>query len=202
MFRKIFKKELNSPAMVVVFCAATLGLLASLVLSVEALVLAKNSNAVLSCSLNAVVDCAAVANHWSASLLGFPNSFIGLVAMPVVMTIAMSIIAGVKYPKWFMRATQAGAIAGLLFAFWMLYMSFAVIGIFCPWCLVFDAMMIVMFFGVTRYNVLWGYCPASKKLAKRIKPWFDKQYDILVMVSMIVIIIMAIIAKYGAELFS
>lgn len=201
MFRKIFKKELNSPAMVVVFCAATLGLLASLVLSVEALVLAKNSNAVLSCSLNAVVDCAAVANHWSASLLGFPNSFIGLVAMPVVMTIAMSIIAGVKYPKWFMRVSQAGVAAGLLFAFWMLYMSFAVIQIFCPWCLLFDAVMIIIFFSVTRYNVLEGYCPVSKKIARKIKPWFKKQYDVVAMILLIVVVMVAIIAKYGAELF-
>ena len=201
MFRKIFKKELSSPAMVVVFCAATLGLLASFVLSVEALVLAENSNAVLSCSLNAVVDCAAVANHWSASLLGFPNSFIGLVAMPVVMTIAMSIIAGVKYPKWFMRVSQAGVTAGLLFAFWMLYMSFAVIQIFCPWCLLFDAVMIIIFFSVTRYNVLEGYCPVNKKIARKIKPWFQEQYDIVAMILLIVVVVVAIIAKYGAELF-
>ena len=201
MFRKKFQEKLNNPAMVVVFVAATIGLLASFVLSAEALVLAENADAVLSCSLNAVVDCAAVANHWSASLLGFPNSFIGLVAMPVVMTISMSILAGVKYPKWFMRTSQVGVVAGLLFALWMLYMSFAVIGIFCPWCLLFDAMMIIIFFGVTRYNVLWGYCPVDKKIAQKIKPWFQKQYDIVAMISLITIIIVAIIAKYGAELF-
>lgn len=202
MFRKIFKKELNSPAMVVVFCAATLGLLASLVLSVEALVLAKNSNAVLSCSLNAVVDCAAVANHWSASLLGFPNSFIGLVAMPVVMTIAMSIIAGVKYPKWFMRVSQAGVAAGLLFAFWMLYMSFAVIQIFCPWCLITDVAMIALFFGVTRYNILGGVLPVKKNVQKKLETFVKKDYDQLIMWSLLVLMVVAILLKFGEQLFS
>ena len=50
-------------------------LIASFVLSVEALELAKNPNAVLSCSINVVLNCATVAAHPSASLLGFPNSF-------------------------------------------------------------------------------------------------------------------------------
>lgn len=202
MFEKMFRKKPKNWAMIVVFIASTFGLIASFALSHEALVLAANADAILSCSLNAVVNCATVANHWSAEILGFPNSFIGMIAMPVVMTISMSIIAGAKYPKWFMRTTQVGVIAGLLFALWMLYMSFAVIGVFCPWCLLFDVTMIVMFFGVTRYNILNDYCPVSKKLSHRLKPWFEKKYDIVIMISLMTLIILAIIGKYGAELFS
>ena len=202
MLEKLFHKKPNNWEMIVVFIASTVGLIASFVLSQEALILASNADAVLDCSLNAVINCATVASHWSATIFGFPSSFIGMVAMPVVMTISMSIIAGAKYPKWFMRATQAGVVAGLFFALWMLYMSFAVIGVFCPWCLLFDAMMIIMFFGVTRYNILNDYCPVSKKLSHRLKPWFEKKYDIVIMISLMTLIILAIIGKYGAELFS
>mgnify|MGYP000161294020 CR=1 FL=1 len=64
-----------------------LGLLASFVLSIEALTLAKNSHAVLNCDLNAAISCSVVANHWSAALLGFPNSFIGMMTLPVMVKI-------------------------------------------------------------------------------------------------------------------
>ena len=202
MLEKLFHKKPNNWEMIVVFIASTVGLIASFVLSQEALILASNADAVLDCSLNAVINCATVASHWSATIFGFPSSFIGMVTMPVVMTISMSVLAGAKYPKWFMRATQAGVVAGLFFALWMLYMSFAVIGVFCPWCLLFDAMMIIMFFGVTRYNVLGDYCIGNKTQAKQIKSWFNKKYDIVVMISLITVIILMIIGKYGAELFS
>ena len=112
-----------------------LGLLASFVLSIESLTLARNSHAVLNCDLNSAMSCSAVANHWSAALLGFPNSFIGVMTLPVVVTIAVALLAGAKFPKWFMQAAQLGAVAGLLFAGWMFYMSYVEIGVLCPWCL-------------------------------------------------------------------
>ena len=64
MFKKSDKK-----AMIATLAASGLGLIASIVLSYEALILAANKDAVLSCDINAVVSCAAVANHWSATLL-------------------------------------------------------------------------------------------------------------------------------------
>ena len=48
---------------------AVLSLIASLVLSIEALHLAQNPNAVLSCSINSVINCATVSLHPSASIV-------------------------------------------------------------------------------------------------------------------------------------
>lgn len=197
----MFRKVRAQSVMIGVVIAAAVGLLASLVLSHEALILAANKSATLSCSLNAVINCATVANHWSSSLLGFPNSFIGLVTMPVVMTIAVVIVSGVKLPTWFMRATQIGVSLGLVFATWMFYMSFMVIQVLCPWCLVTDVAMLVIFFGVTRYNVLNKHC-FNQKFNKKILPWFKKGYDQLTMWLIIVLVIISIIAKFGSELFA
>src|SRR5689334_13414998 len=85
---------------------ALLSLLASFVLSVEAIELAKNPAAELSCSVNIVLNCATVALHPSASLWGFPNSFLGLMAEPVVITVAIAGLAGIKFPRKFMFAAQ------------------------------------------------------------------------------------------------
>ena len=197
----MFKKS-NKQAMITTLIASSLGLIASIVLSYEALILATNKDAVLSCDINAVVSCAAVANHWSATLLGIPNSFIGMIAMPVVMTIAMVLLTGAKLPKWFMQLVQLGAIAGLVFAGWMFYMSYSVIGILCPWCLITDVAMIALFFGITRYNILSGVLPIKKAAQKKLEAFAKKDYDQPAMWSLLVLMVIAIVLKFGEQLFS
>ena len=171
------------------------GLLASFVLSIEALTLAKNSHAILSCDLNAAISCSVVANHWSATLLGFPNSFIGVMTLPVMVTIAVALLAGAKFPKWFMWGAQLGAVAGLLFAGWMFYMSYVEIGVLCPWCLTLDAGMLLIFYGLTRHNVL------NKIIEHRgLRRFVDQGYDTLVLASVAALVIMAILAKFGSQI--
>ena len=174
-----------------------LGLLASFVLSIEALTLAKNSHAALNCDLNAVISCSAVANHWSATLLGFPNSFIGMMTLPVMVTIAVALLAGVKLPKWFMWGAQLGAVAGLLFAGWMFYMSYVEIGALCPWCLTLDAGMLLVCYGLTRYNVLTRVVGG-----RRTRKFVDRGFDTFLLALVTVVIIVVILATFGRELFA
>lgn len=53
---------------------ALLSLLASFVLSVEAVQLAANPDVELACSINAVLNCASVGLHESAHMFGFPST--------------------------------------------------------------------------------------------------------------------------------
>ncbi len=174
---------------------SSIGLLASLVLSIEALVLAKNSQAVLSCDFNSALSCSAVASHWSAELMGFPNSFIGLVTLPVMVTIAVALLAGTRFPRWFMQAAQMGAVAGFFFALWMFYMSYIEISVLCPWCLTTDIGMLMIFYGLTRYNVLAGNIKSG-----RLREWVDKQFDLVVLLSIFVLALVLIIGKFGEQL--
>lgn len=202
MFNKIrnwfFHEDLKRQnlAAFIMLIGSALGLLASFMLSIEALILAKNSHAVLSCDLNSVLSCSTVANHWSAAILGFPNSFIGVMTLPVMVTIAVALLAGAKFPKWFMQAAQAGAVAGVVFAAWMFYMSYIEIGALCPWCLTLDVGMTMIFFGLTRYNIL------RKNISWRgAQKFVSGGYDALIAVSVIVLVVVAIIAKFGGQLF-
>jgi len=194
LFHKDLRRQYSAGMSLLI--GSTLGLLASFVLSIESLVLAKNSQAVLSCDLNSALSCSAVAHHWSAAIFGFPNSFIGMITLPVMVTIAVALLAGAKFPKWFMQCAQVGVIAGLLFAFWMFGMSYLVIGALCPWCLTLDLGMILIFFGMTRYNVLVKNIP-GKTLGKFV----DRGYDMLFAAVLVVLAMMAIIAKFGDQLF-
>ena len=202
MFNKIrnwfFHEDLKRQnlAAFIMLAGSVLGLLASFMLSIESLILAKNSHAVLSCDLSSVLSCSTVANHWSATILGFPNSFIGVMTLPVMVTIAVALLAGAKFPKWFMQAAQAGAIVGMVFAAWMFYMSYIEIGALCPWCLTLDAGMTLIFFGLTRYNIL------RKNISWRgAQKFVSGGYDALIAASVIVLVVVAIIAKFGGQLF-
>lgn len=174
---------------------AGVGLLASFILSIETLVLTKTPNTVLGCDLNAVISCSSVAQHWSASLLGFPNAFIGLMALPVMVTIGVALLAGTKFPRWFMFAAQIGVSIGFIFALWMFYMSFVEIGMLCPWCLTLDVGMLLIFGGMTRYNILTGVI-AGKKLKK----FAQNDYDIVLLVTIIALAVVMILAKFGEQL--
>ena len=202
MFNKIrnwfFHEDLKRQnlAAFIMLIGSVLGLLASFMLSIEALILAKNSHAVPSCDLSSVLSCSTVANHWSATILVFPNSFIGVMTLPVMVTIAVALLAGAKFPKWFMQAAQAGAIVGMVFAAWMFYMSYIEIGALCPWCLTLDAGMTLIFFGLTRYNIL------RKNISWRgAQKFVSGGYDALIAASVIVLVVVAIIAKFGGQLF-
>ncbi|MDD9204882.1 vitamin K epoxide reductase family protein, partial [Georgenia sp. 10Sc9-8] len=83
--------------------------------------------------INSAISCGAVAQAWQASLFGFPNAFLGLIAEPVVITIAVASLAVVRFPRWFMAAAQVVYLLGLVLAYWLFAQSYFVIGALCPW---------------------------------------------------------------------
>lgn len=181
---------------------AILSLIASFVLSVEAVQLAANPNAVLSCSINVILNCATVGVHPSAHMFGFPNSFLGLIAEPVVITVAIAGLAGVKFPRLFMFAAQIGYTLGFIFALVLLYTSMFIIQALCPWCLLVTATTTFVFFAMTRYNIRENNLYLPPKIQKYLYTLVKKDYDKLLLWTIMVMIVAGIIIKYGGALFS
>lgn len=177
-------------------------LIASFVLSVEAVQLAANPNAVLSCSINIVLNCATVAAHPSAHLFGFPNSFLGLIAEPVVITVAIAGLAGVKFPRMFMACAQFFYTVGLLFAYYLFAMSYFVIGALCPWCLLVTATTTFVWFSITRYNIRENNLYLSSVASRWAHRVIERDYDKAALFTIVVVIVAAIVIKYGGALFS
>ena len=180
---------------------AVLSLIASFVLSVEAVELAKNSNAILSCNFSAVINCATVGLHPSAHMFGFPNSFLGLMAEPIVITVAIAGLSRIKFKRGFMFAAQIGYTLGFIFALTLFYISYNVIGALCPWCLLVTATTTFVWFAITRYNIREHNLYLSERASKFAERFVEKDFDKLVLVAIIVILFVLIIAKYGAHLF-
>ena len=180
---------------------ASLSLLASFVLSLEAVELARDPSAALNCSINTVINCATVSLHPSAHLLGFPNSFLGLIAEPVVITVAIAGLAGVKFPRLFMFVAQICYTLGLIFALWLFATSYFVIGALCPWCLLVTATTTFVWFAITRYNIRENNLYLPKHASQTLRSYIDKDYDKVLLFVVITVLVAAIIFKYGNALF-
>lgn len=161
--------------------SALIGLVAALVLSIEAVNIYKNPGVLASCDLSAKISCTAVAKTWQASLLGFPNSFLGLIAEPVVITIAVAALGGTRFPRWFLNAAQVVYFIGLAFAYWLFYQSYFVINALCPWCLTITITTTLVFFSLARVNILEGNFgkTVQKKLAYPLKLGADIAIEVL-----------------------
>lgn len=174
---------------------------ASLVLSIDAIELAKNPNSKLACNINAIISCGKVAVSWQSNLLGFPNAFLGLICEPVVITLAIAGLVGVRFPKTFMRIATSVYFIGLLFAFWLFTQSYFVIGAFCPWCLLVTFTTTTVFSSMFKVNALEGNLPFPERVNAKIVKAVTAGWDNVVVGGVLTALALAIILKYGSQIF-
>ena len=176
---------------------AILSLIAAAVLSIEAITLAKNPDAVLSCSFNTWIDCAKVGSTWQANVLGFPNAFLGLVSEPVVMTIAVASLAGVRFPRWFMFTANVCYLLGVIFAYWLLWQSTYVIGALCPWCLLVTVSTTFVFTSMTQWNIRENNLFLPEGLQAKAFAFVDKGWFTVSVIAWFAVIIVLELLKWG-----
>ncbi|CAB4884354.1 unannotated protein [freshwater metagenome] len=182
--------------------SSTLSLLASLVLSYDAIKLAEAPTNKLSCDLNAVISCGKVAKSWQSSLLGFPNSFLGLMLEPVIITVAIAGLGLVAFPRLFMRVAHIGYGLGLLFAFWLLSQSLFVIHALCPWCLLVTISTVTVFSTITRISLMENIWNFSESRHQQIVDLLNRGWGRLIYTVTYAVLILAIYFKYGQDLLS
>ena len=181
--------------------SSVLSLIASFVLAVDAVKLAADPTAELSCDINAVISCGTVAAAWQSQLLGFPNAFLGLIAEPVVITLAVACLGGVRFPRWFMFAAQVVYTIGLGFAYWLFYQSMFHIGALCPWCLLVTLSTTLVFATLTHVNIRDGNLFLPARLQETLAGALRANLDLIVVVIWLLTLTLAVVVKYGDLLF-
>ena len=181
---------------------AIISLMAAFILSIEAIDIAKNPNVFLSCNINSIINCGIVAKTSFAALFGFPNSFIGMISEPVVITVAIAGLSGVHFPRLFMFTAQIFYTLGFIFAYYLFFIGLFVVGAVCPWCLLVTLSTTFVFFSMTRYNIREENLFLPKKLADRARNYIEKDYDKLILATIVVAVIAMLIIKYGNGLFA
>jgi uncharacterized membrane protein len=182
--------------------SSTLSLIASLVLSYDAIKLAEAPTTKFACDINAVLSCGKVAKSWQSSLLGFPNSFLGLMLEPVVITVAIAGLGLVAFPRLFMRVAHVGYGLGLVFALWLLSQSMFVIHALCPWCLLVTISTVTVFSTITRIVLLENIWNFSEERHQKIVDLIDRGWGRVLYTVTYAVLILAIYFKYGQEILS
>ena len=180
--------------------SSTLSLIASLVLSADAITLAKQPTVKLACDINAIVSCGKVARSWQSNLLGFPNAFLGLMSEPVVIAVAIAGLGLVAFPRWFLRTAHVFYLAGLAFAFWLLSQSFFVIKALCPWCLLVTLSTVTVFATMSRINIMENTWALSEENHQKLVNFLDRGWGRVLYTLTYSILALAIFFKYGTKL--
>jgi uncharacterized membrane protein len=139
------------------------GWIGALALTIERLHVAANPDAVLSCDVSPFISCKSVMLTEQASLLGFPNSLIGLAAFAVPVVIGFAVLAGAKFATWFWLLFTLGMTGGFAFVVWLFSQSLFEIGALCPYCMVAWTGMIPMFWKQFLFSTREGILPVPVK---------------------------------------
>jgi uncharacterized membrane protein len=201
LFERIHRfRQSNTWIFSYMLMSSLISLIASLVLSIEAIELAGNPNAALSCNINEVISCGKVGITWQANLFGWPNAFLGLIAEPVVITIAVASLGKVKFPRWFMFSAQVVYTIGLIFAYWLFYQSMFHINALCPWCLLVTLSTTLVFTSLTHVNIRDDNLFLPERVTAALQSGLRMGIDLLVITLWLVLLIAGIVLKYGPAL--
>lgn len=188
----------------VILVFAFIALSAAMVLSVEKIHLLNNPDAVLSCSINVVLNCSTVMQTWqSAVFFGIPNMFIGLMAFAVLVTVAVAYLwGGARFNKGFMRATNIGILLGTIFAYWLFFQSLYAIQVLCPWCLIVTFSCTMMLAAITNATLRENAWNFKKSANDKIQKFLKGGYHKLVVASWVVLMVVLVVIKFGDALFA
>ncbi|OBI44527.1 vitamin K epoxide reductase family protein [Mycobacterium colombiense] len=119
-----------------VLIAGLIGLMASMTLTIEKIDILLNPSYVPSCNINPILSCGSVMITPQASLLGFPNPLLGLVAFTVVVVTGLLALTKVTLPQWYWVGLTVGVLVGAVFVHWLIFQSLYRINALCPYCMV------------------------------------------------------------------
>ncbi len=145
---------------------ASVSLFASFMLTVEKIQLLQHPNMQFICDLNPVINCGSVMESSQSHIFGFMNPIVGLVGFPVIITIAVGMLAGARYKRWFWLGMLAGLSLGMVFAYWLFYQSLYSIGALCPYCLSVDVTLTTLWWYLVLYLFGKGYMRLSAQWQK------------------------------------
>jgi uncharacterized membrane protein len=177
-------------------------LTAAFVLTLEKFHLYEDPNAILSCSINIVLNCTTVMQTWQSSVFGFPNMIIGLMAYAVVVTVALAGLSGVKFPRWWLITANVGFLLGLLFAYWLFFQSVYAIEVLCPWCLIVTTATTLIFSGMLHYNLKQNVFGLKEQANAKVQKFLAGGFHQMIVLSWIALMVVLVILKFGEALFA
>lgn len=171
--------------------AGLIGLWAAFELTLDKFAILANSHAQLNCNINVLVGCSKNLNSWQGNLFGFPNAPLGLIGWSAVIVVAMGILSGARYARWYWLLFNVGTVLALALVIFLITASVTDLRVLCPWCMVTWSVTIPTFWAVTLFNLKEGHIP----LPARARTFFATLYGWVPLITLISYLIVAIIAQ-------
>lgn len=172
-----------------------LGFFASFTLVLERLAVYANPDHVSKCDINPLFSCTSITQTWQASLFGFPNPLIGVVAFTVAIMLGVLIATGVKIPKWVHLGFLGGITLGLIFILWLVSQAVFVIGLLCLYCMVVWAVVTVLFFATLQHLLVEGHLLGwkSQESRERLADWWWVGAAIVAMIISLLVVLQLVL---------
>jgi uncharacterized membrane protein len=172
----------------ILIIGGVIGLICSFVLTYDQIRIWQDPSYHPACNLNPVVSCGSVINSKQGDIFGIPGPFFGLAVFPVLVTLGVIVASGTKLKRWIWQGLQLGVIGGLLWALLLFYLSIYRVHALCPFCLTVDAVIYILVWYVTLYNIEAKNIPIPKGWAERAATFARKHHlDIIVFWFLLVI---------------
>jgi len=196
-------KKTERTIFIIILIAAIAALAAAFVLSLEKIHLLQNPDAVLSCSINVVLNCSTVMQSWQSHVFfDIPNMYIGLMAFPVIITVAVAALWGTRFPKKFLVTANIGVLLGTIFAYWLFFSSLYAIQVLCPWCLIVTTACTFMLAAFTHLNLKQNNFGLKKNANEKVQKFLKAGFHQLLIASWLVIMVVLVFVQFGEALFA
>jgi uncharacterized membrane protein len=171
---------------ILLFCSLV-GLLAAFALTYDKIQVLKDPAYNPNCNINPILSCGSVMKTEQASLFGVPNTILGLMGFSGLATIAVALLAGAKFKKWFWWGIQAGAIGGLVFMLYLFFQGVFRINAICPWCFATWMVTIPIFWYTTLYNLREKNISLPTKYGNYLNNFMQKHHGNILVVFYLII---------------
>lgn len=151
-----------------------IGELAAFMLTIEKIEVLRDPDAILSCNVSVFVQCGKNLESWQGSLFGFPNPLIGLICWMAPIIMGVAVLAGVRFPRWWWIAFNAGTALAVVFVIWLASQSIFAPNLrtICPYCLLTWTVTYPTFLAVTFRNMAEGvFGDGARRAGRALLPW-------------------------------
>ena len=176
---------------VTLIITAVVGFAAAFALTVEKFHLLLNPDATLGCDISPLVQCTANLQSWQGSLFGFPNPIIGIAGWAMVLVVAVALLAGARFDRWFWIVFNLGVVGAMALVVFLIITSIFVLGTLCPWCMVTWVATIPTFLIVTLNNLRNG----TIALPPRGRAFAAAAYSWIPVISLGLYLVVAVLAQ-------
>ena len=113
-----------------------------------------------------------------------------------MITIAVASLGGVRFPRWFMLAAQVVYTLGVVFAYWLFFQAYFVIGALCPWCLLVTLSTTLVFTSLTHVNIRDGNLLLPERASRAARTLIAHDLDAVLVGVWLTVVTAMVVVKY------